>query len=120
MAYTFPTTGGLQFTHNGKTAGVFFTGSPGFGPILVIGEQVNGQWLGRDVIGPKFEQVWEDEFAAAGGNVAYFRALMARITAAVLAIFGTSAPAPPANFIERMNAMLASDFKLDASGFSER
>lgn len=118
MAYTFPANGGLKHTYNGKTAGVFVTDSP-LGPILVVGELVNNQWLGRTVIGPKTTAQWRSEISAAGGNVAFIRSLIDIIRRAVLQIFGAAPAPPPVGLADELNRVLSDNFKLDSNGFSE-
>ena len=58
MAYTFPQNGGLQYTQGGKTVGVFFNDTP-LGPVLIVGEKVDGNWLGRWNKGPQQEMPWK-------------------------------------------------------------
>ena len=118
MAYTFPQNGGLQYTQGGKTVGVFFNDTP-LGPVLIVGEKVDGQWLGRWNKGPQQEADWNAQINAAGGELAFIRLLFAVMSAVIKNLFGGSGPVP-ATFTEKMNAMLAAGFKIDATGISDK
>ena len=118
MAYTFPQNGGLQHTQDGKTVGVFFNDTP-LGPVLIVGEKVDGAWLGRWNKGPQQDADWNAQISAAGGELAFIRELIAQISLVIKNLFGGVAPVP-STFTEKMNAMLAAGFKLDAWGISDK
>jgi hypothetical protein len=116
MAYTFPANGGLQFSSGGKTVGVFVAGTP-LGPVLLVAEKVSGDWLGRWTSGPRPESDWNTLMG--GDRVGFIRTVLAAMSAAIRAVFGGPQPVP-VGFTNEMNALLASNFKLDASGITEK
>lgn len=121
MAYTFPANGGLQFSSGGKTVGVFVAGTP-LGPVLLVAEQVSGDWLGRWTSGPRPESDWNTLIGgdrARDSFVSFLRTVLAAMSAAIRAIFGGPQPIP-VGFTNEMNALLASTFKLDATGITEK
>lgn len=116
MAYNFPAHGGLRYTQNGKTAGVFFV-STVLGPQLVVGELTESGWLSRWNHGPKQQVDWEKEIAEAGGKMELLKTLLAAISTALKQIWGSEAPVPK-NFVEEMNALLAEKFQLSGVGIT--
>lgn len=109
-AYNYPSQGGLKLTTAGRTFGIWCDVTP-VGHMLILAEQVNGEWLARWYKGPTLEQDLQAEINGMGSIVNWLKSLVGQICTALAQLFGT-VTTQPKSLAEQINAALQQSFTL--------